>query len=97
MLPFRCKRPKQFIDEPTIYGELAKRRNALWGELLDRVGEVADALIAQPQAPAMNLRMADFAAFGWRVFKHQGEAQAQQWLELLSSLEKAQDIIRRRR
>jgi hypothetical protein len=87
LLPFHFERLASYQDEGTIYDELEARRPAIMGALLNRLASLADAL-PQIEAPRMPFRMADYAAFGWRVFKACGREG--DWLTLLSRLEAAQ-------
>lgn len=85
LLPLHFERPERYRDEASIFDELEARRGAIWGHLLMRLGTIADAL-PETAAPALPFRMADFAAFGWRVFA----ANASEWEALLGRLERAQ-------
>ncbi len=87
LLPLYFERPERYQAEGEIFRELESRRGAIWGELLTRLGEIADGL-AKTTAPALPFRMADFAAFGWRVFAPLGRTA--EWEALLARLEKAQ-------
>jgi hypothetical protein len=82
------RRPDSFAGEDSIFRELEERRNAIWGDLLNRLGAIADALLAVRDAPPLPFRMADFANFGYRISKSKG--QEAEWLRLLGRLEKAQ-------
>lgn len=73
LLPFYFERPVKYEPEERIFRELERRRGAIWGQLLTRLGEIADGLTAT-EPPALPFRMADFAAFGWRVFAPIGQA-----------------------
>lgn len=87
LLPLYFERPAKYESEAEIFGELNSRRGAIWGELLTQLGAIADGL-AKTTAPALPFRMADYAAFGWRVFAPLG--QQREWENLLGRLEKAQ-------
>jgi hypothetical protein len=90
LLPFHHERPARYIAEPEIFDELARRRNAIWGELLAHLAAIADRIGVQ-KAPALRFRMADFAAFGWNLFQMRGKAQ--DWINLLARVEKAQSAF----
>jgi hypothetical protein len=87
LLPFYFERPERYEPEERIFRELEIRRGAIWGQLLTRLGEIDDSL-AETEAPALSFRMADFAAFGWRLFAPLG--QAAEWVGLLRRLEEVQ-------
>ena len=87
LLPLRCTRPPSYLDEASIADEIRKLRPGVWGTLLERAAGLADALLRQTP-PAMSFRMADFAAFGWRVFNTGGPGP--DWPGLLRRLERAQ-------
>lgn len=90
LLPLRFRRPDNYVDERTLFEELDRDRPAVMGAILTHAAQVADTL-AVNRAPAMPFRMADFAAFGWAVFKakgHEGE-----WTALLHRLERAQAVF----
>lgn len=87
LLPLYCERPAKYESEAEIFSELNSQRGAIWGELLTRLGTIADGL-AKTTAPALPFRMADYAAFGWRVFAMIGKEK--EWEALLGRLEKAQ-------
>jgi hypothetical protein len=86
LLPLYFERPDRYRDEASIFDELAARRGAIWGHLLTRLGAIADSLHGRPAPPPLAFRMADFAAFGWRVFSEH----AAEWEALLERLEHAQ-------
>lgn len=85
LLPFYFERPERYEPEERIFRELQARRGAIWGQLLLRLGEIADNL-AETEAPSLPFRMADFAAFGWCCFAPRTE----EWEALLKRLEAAQ-------
>ena len=87
LLPFFCERPEKYVAEDAIYSELARRRNLIWGELFSHAAVIADR-IGEADPPALPFRMADYAAFGWRIFALRG--QADEWVKLLGRLETAQ-------
>jgi hypothetical protein len=87
LLPFYFERPQAYRPEPTIFDELDRRRNAIWGELFAHLAAIADS-IGKRQTPPLAFRMADFAAFGWNLFALQGRER--DWIELLAKLERAQ-------
>jgi hypothetical protein len=71
LLPFYCGRPEQFVPELVIFDELARRRGAIMGDLLQRLGNIADRL-AESEASAVPYRMADFASFFLRLSEASG-------------------------
>ncbi|MFZ0679159.1 hypothetical protein [Candidatus Binatus sp.] len=87
LLPFHFEQLAEYLDEAAIFDGLEKRRTAIWGALLNRLAELADALPAV-KSPALKFRMADFAAFGWRIFRAAGKES--DWEKLLHRFEKAQ-------
>ncbi len=87
LLPLYFERPARYIAEDTIYAGLETRRGAIMGAVLTRLGEIADGL-AEVKAPPLAFRMADFAAFGWRVSV--GIGASAEWEKLLRRLEGAQ-------
>src|SRR5262249_35833829 len=87
LLPFQLQEIVEFQDEPGIFAELSRRRNALWGELLGELAEVQDALLDAP-SPRLPFRMADFATFGWHVLRAQDRER--EWIEALKRLDAAQ-------
>lgn len=87
LLPFQLQEIGEFQDEPSIFADLSRRRNALWGELLQELAEVQDALHGE-SPPKLPFRMADFAIFGWYVFRAQGRED--EWLAALKRLDAAQ-------
>jgi hypothetical protein len=85
LLPFHFARPSKYQSEATIFDELDNRRAAIMGALLRQLGAVADRIDAATP-PAVAFRMADYAAFGWRLFaEHPAD-----WEALLGRLEQAQ-------
>jgi hypothetical protein len=90
LLPFHFERPQRYTPEERLCREIAARWNLILGELLDYAGRIADALADAP-APALPFRMAEYAAFGWHVFRtRQAEAE---WLKLLARLERVQVAV----
>ncbi len=87
LIPFHFERPTRYVAESTLAEELRTRRSAIWGELLLRLGEVADAM-GMVNPPTIPFRMADFGAFGWIVSHVQGKDE--EWTKLLSKLERSQ-------
>lgn len=87
LLPFQLQEIEEFQDEPTIFAELARRRNPLWGELLAELAEVQDAL-QEGTGPKLPFRMADYATFGWQVF--QAQERGDEWIAALRRLDAAQ-------
>jgi hypothetical protein len=87
LLPLYFERPELYRPEHQIFSELESRRGAIMGEILQRVGEIADSL-PSTEAKSLPFRMADFASFGARVFEP--SAKVSEWVELLKKLESAQ-------
>ena len=87
LLPFQLQEIGEFQDEPSIFAELSRRRNRLWGAWLEQLARVQDGLLDTP-SPKLPFRMADYAAFGWRVLQPRGLGSG--WIELLKRLEAAQ-------
>jgi hypothetical protein len=87
LLPFHFEKLTAYRDENSIYRELEKRRNRIMGALLNGVAEIAE-ILPCVEAPTMPFRMADYAAFGWRISKT--AARQERWLALLGRLEAAQ-------
>ncbi len=85
LLPFHFARPSKYQNEASIFDELDHRRGAIMGALLRRLGAVADR-IDSVTPPAIAFRMADYAAFGWRLFADHPA----HWDALLGRLERAQ-------
>ena len=84
------ERPDAYVPEATLTQELKERRKEIWGDLLIRIGELADNL-PDVQAPDLPFRMADFASFGWKVYKlANGDDGAAKWVDLLQRLERSQ-------
>lgn len=88
LLPFTLARPEGFVDENTLFSELETRRPEIIGNLLHRIAETADYLDQEPKAPSLPFRIADFAAFGWRLYKALG--QEDHWAAILKRIEAAQ-------
>ena len=87
LLPLHFERPTLYRSESEIFGELERRRGAIMGALLERLGEIADALSIHP-AKSLSFRVADFAAFGERIFA--AHETSSRFLDLLARLEKVQ-------
>ena len=87
LLPLYFERPEAYQTEEEIFRELESRRGAIMGALLERVGQIADALPAHRPKP-LAFRMADFASFGERIFSALGSSD--KWLHLLGRLERTQ-------
>lgn len=87
LLPFNLKRLELFWGENQLFTELQHRRNRIMGDLLRLVKEAALALAATT-SPNLSFRMADFASFGWRIFKSRGDEK--RWEQLLARLETTQ-------
>jgi hypothetical protein len=87
LLPFHLSRLEQFLDEERISQEMANKRGLIWGDILNHIGMAADALALGP-APGMPFRMADFAAFGWRILRIKGKEG--EWLKAVKELDRSQ-------
>ena len=87
LLPIHCERPEKYFTEAQIFDELYKRRGAVMGAVLNRVGRIADSLV-ETEPEATTFRMADFASFGERVFRPTGKSG--DWLSLVEKVERAQ-------
>ncbi len=68
LLPLYFGRPTHFLPEESIFRELARRRGAIMGDLLQKLGNFADKL-AQTEPKAIRFRTADFASFAYRIGK----------------------------
>jgi len=88
LLPLHFEKLASYRDENSIYSELERRRPGIMGAFLNRLAKIADAL-PRIEAPAMPFRMADYAAFGWCVFRATSGQEAD-WLALLKRIEAAQ-------
>jgi len=86
LLLLYCQRPDAYISEEEIFGELQRRRGAVMADLLWLLAQAADA--QQIAAPPMKFRMADYASFGWKIFRARGRDA--EWIDLLQRLERAQ-------
>ena len=92
VLPFYCGRPvaEGFVPDYVIFDELARRRGAIIGELLELLGSVADRL-AKTEPKAVPFRMADFGSFALRLFARPDDSQGEEkGLRLLKALKQAQ-------
>jgi hypothetical protein len=87
LLPLHFERPTLYRAESEIFSELERRRGGIMGALLSFLGETADALAIHP-AKSLSFRMADFAAFGERIFA--ARQASSQFLDLLAQLERVQ-------
>jgi hypothetical protein len=87
LLPFYFERPTLYRPEPSIFAELTKRRNGIWGEVFAQLAAIADGLL-ENQPPPLAHRMADFAAFGWSLFAL--PRKQRDWTRLLGRIEGAQ-------
>ncbi|MBI4463839.1 MAG: hypothetical protein HY647_03950 [Acidobacteria bacterium] len=87
LLPLHFERPEKYEPEDQIFRELDYRRGSVWGDLLTELAAIADGL-ATITAPALPFRMADYAAFGWRMFARVGKEN--EWESLLARLEESQ-------
>jgi hypothetical protein len=85
LLPFHFARPLKYQSEAAIFDGVDARRGAIMGALLRQVAAVADR-IDSLTPPPIAFRMADYAAFGWRLFAEDPA----HWEALLGRLERAQ-------
>jgi hypothetical protein len=87
LLPFNMERLVEFRPEAPIFNEVNKRRSRILGDLMNSAAEAFSALkkVAPPELP---FRMADFASFGWRIFKRRNREK--EWKAILRRLEKVQ-------
>lgn len=76
LLICRLARPEQFVPESVLIGQTLERRDGVWSDLLDLLNQALTALRQVPDAAPSNCRMADFAAFGWRLSRARGGAEA---------------------
>jgi hypothetical protein len=88
LLIFRFRMLNTFRDEPAIFADLEKHRPAIWAAMLAMLAMTADKIL-DFEPPPMKFRMADFTAFGWRIFRASGNQDA--WTALLARLESAQN------
>ena len=65
-----------FVPDYVIFDELARRRGAIIGELLELLGSVADRL-AKTEPKAVPFRMADFGSFALRLFARPDDSQGE--------------------
>ena len=92
IIPLHFKRPENgIIGETVIYSNVFEKRNAIMGDLLMLVSQVIKNL--KIESPRLNLRMADFAEFGWKMHARQNDGQwtSPEWEALLNKLAGAQD------
>jgi len=87
LLPFHLFRLEHFQDEESFFSDLYGMRPLILGDLLRMAGDIVEA-IKTTQSPKLPFRMADFASFGWRIYKHKGMENT--WIEILERLEKSQ-------
>ena len=87
LLPFHFARPENYQAEHILFRDLEARRQEIMGALLQRVALIAD-LLPHTEPTPLPFRMADFATFGFRVFKPSGKSD--EWLALLKKVESAQ-------
>jgi hypothetical protein len=87
LLPIYFERPERYEPEERLARELEGRRGAIMGSLLNWLAIHQDFML-ECEPPPLPFRMADFAAFGHRVFAPLGKAD--EWLDRLRRLERAQ-------
>lgn len=87
LLPFHFARPENYQAEHILFRDLDARRPEIIGAILQRVAQIADLLPVTEPTP-LPFRMADFATFGFRVFKPSGKSE--EWLALLKKVESVQ-------
>lgn len=76
LLICRLVRPERFVPESVVIGQTLERRDGVWSDLLDLLNQALTALRQVPEAAPSNCRMADFAAFGWRLSCAKGGSEA---------------------
>jgi hypothetical protein len=62
LVPFYLERPTGFVREQLLFGELARRRGAILGELLSNLARISDRVAQQGQR-TVAFQDADFASF----------------------------------
>jgi hypothetical protein len=89
LLPLYFARPKKFSTENRILRELALRRGAIMGDLLERLGLIADGIgLIDPKL--VPFRMAEFGSFVLRAAEAAGHEETKRWSGLLKQLKLAQ-------
>ena len=77
LLICRMARPERaFVPEGEWIRRTVARRDGVWSDLLDVLNHALTALRQVPEAAPSKCRMADFAAFGWRLSYARGGAEA---------------------
>jgi hypothetical protein len=91
-IPLYFKKPAMPIGESVFRERLLLHRDAIMSGLLVKIGEIADRLGQIEHIPARDVRLADFAAFGWVLFaKPEGDHwSSPEWDLLLEKLKLAQ-------
>ena len=91
-VPLSFLAPVTRVGEEEMAENVLSRRNAIMGDLLSRMAEIADRL-AYIKSPRLGFRMADFAAFGWIMHAQEKNGQwvSSEWEALLGKLTLAQD------
>lgn len=91
LLICRLRRLESFVPESDIWSQTLERRDAVWSDLLDLLNQALVILNSVPEVPESNFRMADFAAFGYRLSVGRGGPEAaSRFLQSLELLEQEQ-------
>ena len=90
LLIMRLNRLEKFKDEDSLFNDLSNNRSIIMGDLLNKAGEALESLKVVP-APQLGFRMADFASFGWRIYKSKGIEK--RWEEIMDWLVKQQSAF----
>lgn len=91
-VPLSFLAPATRIGETEMSDSVLGKRDAIMGDILSRLAEIADRL-EYVKPPRLGFRMADFAAFGWVMHASQKDGRwvSQEWESLLEKLTLAQD------
>ena len=91
-VPLSFLAPVTRVGEEEMAENVLSRRDAIMGDLLSRMAEVADRL-AYVKPPRLGFRMADFAAFGWILHAEEKDGRwlSPAWEALLEKPTLAQD------
>ncbi len=74
LLLCRVVRPTRFVEDAKLLAETLRDRDDILSDLLDNLNKAVVALRQSPTAPSLPFRMADFAAFAWRLSRGRGDA-----------------------
>jgi len=93
IIPLPFEKPRDgVIGETALYSQILEKRPLIMGDLLMVVSRVIGKLSIN--APRLNVRLADFAEFGWRMHARQevdGRWVSFEWVSILGKLTAAQD------